>query len=56
MLLKKQKKEEVAESKCDCWNDLKIFLSKNMPAMFDRTPDITGNLDKFVDEIIKIVK
>lgn len=36
--------------------DLKNLLVAKMPAMFDRNPDITGNLDKFADEIINIIK
>jgi hypothetical protein len=36
--------------------DLKNYLLINMPGMFDRTPDITGNLDNFVEEIINLFK
>jgi hypothetical protein len=58
MATKKQEKQEMKEEKkekVDTKNELKTYLTINMPGMFDRTPDITGNLDIFVDEIIKIV-
>lgn len=53
------KKQEVTVSEPKVVNKnstLKAFLASKMPAMFDRTPDITGNLDAFVEEIIKILK
>ena len=52
MAIKKQEVEVKSDSKVL----LKKFLAEKMPAMFDRTPDITGDLNKFVDDIIKIVK
>jgi len=44
------------EVKSDKKAELKKLLVAKMPAMFDRNPDITGNLDTFVDEIININK
>jgi len=57
MPIKKSKKIEetkIVSSQCNCEKDLKNFLLINMPAMFDKTPEITGNLNSFVNEIIKI--
>lgn len=50
-----KKVKEVDEVK-DVKKDLKTFLVINMPGMFDRTPDITGDLDNFVKEILDVVK
>lgn len=33
---------------------LKAFLAKRLPSMFDRDPVITGNLDLLVNEIYEI--
>lgn len=33
---------------------LKSFLNTKLPSMFDRTPEITGNLDALVEDIIAI--
>ncbi len=52
----KTEKIEKKEVVCNCKEDLKKFLAVKMPGMFDRDPNITGNLDTFADEIIKIVK
>lgn len=49
-------KEVKAEVKGDKKVELKKLLVAKMPAMFDRNPDITGNLDTFVDEIINLNK
>lgn len=53
-MVKKIQVEEVKEK--DIKKDLKTFLVINMPGMFDRTPDITGDLDSFVEEILNVVK
>lgn len=49
-------KKDVEVKESDSKKELKDFLVRVMPSMFNRTPDITGDLDKFADEIIKIVK
>lgn len=56
MVIKKsiEVKEIKKVSKCGCEEELKSFLVKKLPDMFDRTPDITGDLDKLVEEIISI--
>lgn len=36
--------------------ELKKLLVEKMPAMFDRDPDITGDLNTFADEIINLIK
>lgn len=33
---------------------LKTYLARKLPTMFDRDPVITGNLDLLVDEILSI--
>jgi hypothetical protein len=48
----KKQEEVVVDKKVE----LKKYLVINMPGMFNRTPDITGDLDKFVDEIINLIK
>lgn len=44
------------EVKKDTKDNLKNYLNINMPGMFDRNPNITGDLDNFAEEIIKLIK
>ena len=48
----KKKKIEVKINKTE---ELKTFLKTKTPTLFDRHPVLTGNLDKFVNEILEIV-
>lgn len=52
----KTQEVKVKEVKNDKKVELKNLLVAKMPGMFDRNPNITGNLDTFVDEIINIIK
>lgn len=36
--------------------ELKKLLIQKVPALFDRTPEITGDINKLVDEIISLIK
>ena len=51
-MAKTKSKEDVKDTK----KELKEFLSQKLPTLFDRTPTITGNLDKLVEEILEIVQ
>ncbi len=52
--IKVEEKKEVKKVVCNCRKDLINYLQINMPAMFDKTPEITGNMNSFVDGIINI--
>lgn len=45
---KKELKSEVTNKR----EELKAYLAKKLPTMFDRDPVLTGNLDLLVDEIL----
>jgi len=51
MFKKTKKVEKVNKSE-----ELKTFLKAKTPTLFDRDPVLTGNLDLFVEEILKIVQ
>jgi hypothetical protein len=50
-----EKEEKVVEKKVfDLKSELKQLLLKETPNLFDRTPNITGNVDSLVEKIISL--
>jgi len=48
--------KEKKTPKVDKKGELLAYLKVKTPTLFDRDPTLTGNLEAFADEIIKIIK